>query len=126
MTQLIVNPPELQSHFVDAATMDWQPTEFEGIEMKILFKDSDGRSTILFKMAPGAVVPMHEHTALEQTYMLEGSLEDDEGICTANTFVWRPGGNRHIARSPNGAVFLSIFMRPNKFMDGSQFFTEAK
>ena len=77
----------------------------------------------MFKLAPGAVVPHHEHTDLEQTYMLEGSLEDDEGKCTANTFVWRPGGNQHIARSPNGAIFISIFNRPNRFLDGTKFFT---
>ena len=71
-----VNPPELRSTFVAASSMPWQPTDFEGIEMKILYQDDEGRSTILFKMAPGAVVPLHEHTALEQTFMLEGSLED--------------------------------------------------
>jgi mannose-6-phosphate isomerase-like protein (cupin superfamily) len=65
-----VNPPELRSTFVAASSMPWQPTDFEGIEMKILYQDDEGRSTILFKMAPGAVVPLHEHTALEQTYML--------------------------------------------------------
>ncbi|TJV46059.1 MAG: hypothetical protein E5Y02_00310 [Mesorhizobium sp.] len=119
----VTNPTEFQSVFVDAANMPWQPTEFEGIEMKILYQDGEGRSTILFKLAPGAVVPHHEHTDLEQTYMLEGTLEDDEGRCTAHQFVWRPGGNQHIARSPTGAVFLSIFNRPNRFMDGTQFFT---
>src|SRR5205814_134199 len=64
-----VNPPNLRSTMVAATTMPWQPTEFAGIEMKILYQDGEGRSTILFKMAPGAVVPLHEHTALEQTFM---------------------------------------------------------
>ena len=77
--------------------------------MKILYKDDEGRSTILFRMAPGAVVPLHEHTALEQTFMLEGSLEDAEGSCGAGDFVWRPGGNIHVAHAPNGAMFLSAF-----------------
>src|SRR5262249_50757792 len=108
-----VNPPELRSTFVAASSMPWQPTEFDGIEMKILYRDDEGRSTILFKMAPGAVVPLHEHTALEQTFMLEGSLEDAEGSCGAGDFVWRPGGNIHVAHSPNGALFLSVFNRPN-------------
>src|ERR1700704_1944121 len=80
---LPVNPPELRSTFVAASDMPWQRTEFDGIEMKILYQDDEGRSTILFKMAPGAVVPLHEHTALEQTFMLEGSLEDAEGSCGA-------------------------------------------
>ena len=97
---LPVNPPELRSTFVAASSMPWQRTEFDGIEMKILYKDDEGRSTILFKMAPGAVVPLHEHTALEQTFMLEGSLEDAEGSCGAGDFVWRPGGNIHVAHAP--------------------------
>ena len=123
MSQTITNPAELRSTYVDAAKMEWQPTEFAGIEMKVLYKDDQGFSTILFKLAPGAVVPLHEHTGLEQTYMLEGSLEDDEGACGPHSFVWRPGGNKHVARSPNGAVFLSIFTKPNRFMGGEKFFT---
>lgn len=105
--------------------MSWQPSQFPGIEMKLLYSDDEGRSTILFKMAPGAVVPLHEHTALEQTYMLEGSLEDAEGVCGAGDFVWRPGGNVHVAHAPDGATFLAIFNRPNRFFDGTKFFTEA-
>lgn len=124
MSRKITNPPEKESHFVAAAAMPWVPSGVEKISMKILYKDDDGRSTILFKMEPGAVVPLHEHTSLEQTYVLEGSLEDDEGICKAGEFVWRPGGNVHIATSPNGAVILSVFTAPNRFMDGTKFFTQ--
>jgi len=77
--------------------------------MKILYQDDEGRSTILFKMAPGAIVPLHEHTALEQTFMLEGSLEDSEGSCGAGDFVWRPGGNVHVAHAPFwGDVHLRV------------------
>ena len=96
---LPVNPPELRSTFVAASSMPWQQTDLDGIEMKILYQDDEGRSTILFKMAPGAVVPLHEHTALEQTFMLEGSLEDSEGSVAAGDFVWRPGGNVHVAHA---------------------------
>jgi len=42
------NPPHLRSTLVTASTMPWQPTQFEGIEMKILYADDEGRSTILF------------------------------------------------------------------------------
>ena len=125
METKIVNPPELQSHLVPAADMSWQATDLSGIMMKILYSDQEGRSTIMFKLEPGAVVPYHEHTALEQTYVLEGSLEDEEGACTAGNFVWRPGGNRHVAHAPNGAVILSVFLKPNIFFEGAnRFFTE--
>ena len=115
MSQEPMNPPELRSHFIDAACISWTPTEFPGIEMKILYSDKEGRSAILFRMEPGAVVPLHRHQALEMTYMLEGDLEDEEGACTSGNFVWRPGGNRHIAHTKHGALFLSIFNKPNAF-----------
>jgi quercetin dioxygenase-like cupin family protein len=123
---LPVNPPELRSTFVAASSMPWQRTDFDGIEMKILYQDDEGRSTILFRMAPGAVVPLHEHTALEHTFMLEGSLEDSEGSVGAGDFVWRPGGNIHVAHAPNGATFISVFNRPNRFFDGTKFFTSEE
>jgi anti-sigma factor ChrR (cupin superfamily) len=67
--------------------------------MKLLYSDPEtGMSTILIRMAPGSEVPLHEHTELEQTYMLEERLVDDESECGLGDFVWRPGGNRHIAR----------------------------
>lgn len=119
-----MNPPELVSHIVQSTDMPWVDTDFPGIAMKMLYKDDEGRSTLLFRLAPGAVVPLHEHTAIEQTFVLEGSLEDEDGACTAGNFVWRPGGNRHIAHAPQGAVILSVFNRPNRFLDGSKFFTE--
>jgi anti-sigma factor ChrR (cupin superfamily) len=123
--QKIVNPPELRSTFINVAAMDWKDTDIAGIQMKILYSDDQGRSTILFKMAPGSTVPLHEHTAIEQTYVFEGSLEDDEGVCSAGDFVWRPGGNMHVAHAPNGAVILSVFNKPNRFVDGMEFFTAA-
>lgn len=120
-----MNPPELRSIFIQAHAMPWADTEFPGIKMKLLYSDAQGRSAILFQLAPGAVVPLHQHQDLEMTFMLEGVLEDHEGAAGPGDFVWRPGGNRHIARSPNGAVFLSIFNKPNVFESGTPFFTEG-
>jgi anti-sigma factor ChrR (cupin superfamily) len=118
MTMTTAPDHPLASRFIEAAALSWSKTELPGIEMKLLYKDEAlGRSTILFRMQPGAVVPLHEHTDVEQTYMLEGSLVDEQGECTAGNFVWRPAGNTHVAHAPNGAVFLSVFLKPNKFLD---------
>jgi hypothetical protein len=38
-------------------------------------------------------------------------------VC-AGDYVWRPRGNRHVARSPNGALVLSFFLKPNLFIEG--------
>jgi ChrR Cupin-like domain len=68
---------------------------------------------------------LHEHVALEQTYVIEGTLEDHEGICGPGQFVWRPAGNQREAVAPNGAVILGFFLKPNRFAHGERFFTEA-
>jgi len=118
-------PEELRSHYIDVESMPWQKTDINGIDMRVLYSDPDsGRSTIIFKMQPGAVVPLHEHTALEQTYVLSGSLTDDEGTVTEGNFVWRPAGNTHVAHAPGGALIISFFLKPNRFMAGEKFFTE--
>ena len=76
-----------------------------------------GLLTALTRLAPGAVLPDHEHMELEQTFILEGSLVDAEGVATTGNYVWRPAGSRHHAHSPNGCVALSFFLKPNKFFD---------
>jgi anti-sigma factor ChrR (cupin superfamily) len=108
----------LASRYVDVAALPWVATRFPGVDMRILMEDKNtGLMTALVRFAPGAVLPDHEHVELEQTWVLEGALEDDEGIVTAGNYVWRPAGNRHHARAPQGCVALSFFLKPNKFFD---------
>ena len=109
----------LASRFVDVDGLPWKPTQCEGVEMKILLEDpATGLMTALFRWQPGARLPLHEHVEIEQTYVLEGSILDDEGEVTAGNYVWRPAGNRHEAVAPNGALVLGMFLKPNKFLDG--------
>lgn len=109
----------LASRYVSVDELPWKPTPCAGIEMKVLVEDTaTGLLTALFRWQPGAVLGMHEHVELEQTFVLEGSLVDEEGEVTAGNYVWRPKGNRHMAASPNGALVLSMFLRPNIFLDG--------
>ncbi len=108
----------LQSRYLDVGKLPWQETRFPGITMKVLVEDKEtGLITSLVRFAPGAKLPYHEHVEVEQTWVLEGSLVDDEGEATAGNFVWRPAGNRHDAHSPNGCLCLSVFLKPNIFLD---------
>ena len=108
----------LASRYVDVASLPWTPTRFKGVDMKMLMEDKEtGLSTALVRFAPGAVLPDHEHVELEQTFVLEGSLEDQEGVATVGNYVWRPAGSRHDAHAPNGCLALSFFLKPNKFFD---------
>ena len=113
------NDNQLGSVYLDVENLDWQPSEFAGISLKILWRDeSSGAFTALFRMEPGSRLPRHRHTGVEQSYVLEGSLVDDEGVCRAGNFVWRHPGSIHSAHSPDGCVTLGIFQSPNEFLGG--------
>jgi anti-sigma factor ChrR (cupin superfamily) len=106
--------------------MPWEETKFPGIRCKTLYSDGSGMATLLMRLEPGAVVPLHEHTAIEQTYVLEGHFVDEEGACLAGQFVWRPVGNTHVAwAGAEGATILGVFLKPNIFADGTPFFTQG-
>ena len=115
------------SRYVDVASLPWKPTPTPGIEMKVLMQDdASGLLTALFRWQPGTQLPLHEHVEVEQTYVLEGSIVDDEGEVREGDYVWRPKGNRHLARSPAGALVLSFFLKPNRFLEGEHAGKELK
>src|SRR2546430_7311361 len=119
------------SHVVRPANMEWQPTRFPGCEVKTLLFDAEsGLVTALMRFAAGAVLPDHEHVKIEQTYVLEGRLVDQEGPDAGLTvgpgeFVWRPAGSRHVAVTPEGGLMLAIFQIPNKFYERDGRVTDA-
>ena len=71
---------DLRAQVVRPASMAWQKTRFPGCEVKtLLFDAASGLVTVLTRFAPGAVLPDHEHVKIEQTYVIEGRLVDQEG-----------------------------------------------
>jgi anti-sigma factor ChrR (cupin superfamily) len=118
---------DLASRYVDVGDLPWKPTPTPGIDMKVLLQDEEsGLLTALFRWQPGTALDLHEHVEIEQTYVLDGSIVDDEGEVTAGNYVWRPKGNRHLARSPRGALVISFFLKPNKFIAGAMAGQELK
>lgn len=108
----------LASRYVEVESLPWEATRFPGIEMKTLLEDKEtGLLTALFRWAPGARLPLHEHVEIEQSFVLEGSFSDHQGTCRKGDYVWRPAGSRHEAWSEEGCVLLAFFLRPNRFLD---------
>jgi anti-sigma factor ChrR (cupin superfamily) len=107
-----------RSTYLDLGKMNWEPSGFPGVSIKVLYEEPSGRRTTLVRFEPGASLPHHRHEGLEQTFVLEGSLVDDDGECTAGNFVWRRPGSVHRAWSPSGCVVIGIFDRPNQFLEG--------
>lgn len=105
-----------RSTFLDVAKIAWEPSPYPGVDLKVLYQEPSGRRTTLTRFAPGARLPRHRHVGLEQSFVLEGSLVDDDGTCTAGSFVWRRPDSVHEAWSPDGCVVLGIFDAPNEFL----------
>ena len=102
----------LASRFINTDSVPWIETA-PGNKMKVIYHDTaTGMLTILSRLEPGSGIPAHVHEDLEQTYVLEGSLVDDEGECTAGNFVIRAKGSRHAPTAPNGCTMLVFFMKP--------------
>ena len=84
--------------------LDWKPTPTPGIDMKILLDVPEtGLLTALFRWAPGTALPLHEHVEIEQTYVLSGSIVDDEGEVREGNYVWRPKAIAPSRARPTGA-----------------------
>ena len=118
------------SHVVRPAEMEWQKTRFSGCEVKVLLKDDSGLTTSIFRFAPGATLTDHEHVGVEQTYLLDGHLVDQEGPAAGlevkkGEFVWREPGSRHSAWSPKGGMTVAMMQVPNKFFDTAGGVTDA-
>jgi anti-sigma factor ChrR (cupin superfamily) len=119
--------PTPGSTYVKPQEMEWKPTQFEGISIKVLYEDaSKGEMTCLLRWAPGARLPIHQHPEIEQTWVLEGSFSDHQGIARAGEFVWRTSGSVHETHSDEGAVILAVYRKPNVFQKSSGFAEAAR
>lgn len=102
------------STYVKPSAMEWRPTRFQKVSIKVLYENPErGEMTCLLKLEPGAYIPFHKHPELEQSLVLEGSVEDHDGVAMAGDYVWRTRGSMHDNRSPNGAVLFAVYRKPN-------------
>lgn len=110
------------SIYVDPETLDWEPSQFEKISMKVLYRnDDEGEMTVLLKWEPGAVLPFHKHPEIEQSYVISGSFYDHDGICRAGQYVWRKPGSLHETRTDEGCVLFAVYRKPNVFFGTAGF-----
>lgn len=104
------------SFYIRAGEMEWKPTRFDKVSMKVLYEDKEkGELTCMIKLDPGAYIPFHQHPELEQAYMLAGSMEDHDGVARAGDFIWRKAGSRHDNTSKEGAIILAVYRKPNLY-----------
>ena len=69
-----------------------------------------GFSTQLMRVEPGTVSRPHAHDTVEQVYVIDGSLYDDDGTeHPAGSFVVRAPGAVHAGGSRDGATILVVY-----------------
>jgi anti-sigma factor ChrR (cupin superfamily) len=108
------------SVYVKPQDIEWKPSQFDGIDIKVLYEDAaKGEMTCLLRWHPGTTLPFHRHPEIEQSWVLEGSFSDHDGICRAGEFVWRRPGSMHETYSAEGCVILAIYRKPNIFNNGA-------
>jgi quercetin dioxygenase-like cupin family protein len=115
------------SVYIKPQDMEWRPSQFEGVQIKVLYENKEaGELTCLLKWAPGSTLPFHKHPEIEQSWVLEGSFSDHEGICRAGEFVYRTPGSMHETHSAEGCTILAIYRKPNIFRNSAGYDVDNK
>jgi anti-sigma factor ChrR (cupin superfamily) len=95
----------------------WEPFR-PGVDLYRVWGDPEGAWAALLRYAPGATVPDHEHTGVENIYVLEGSQRDDRGVHRAGDHVVNQPGSIHNVESDDGCLVLVVWESPNRFLAG--------
>jgi anti-sigma factor ChrR (cupin superfamily) len=102
------------SQLVETAAVEWVERR-PGVFWRTLWESADGRQkAALVRYAPGATIPRHRHLGDEQIYVLEGSVRDDAGTCTAGNYARRPPGCVHTVVSDTGALVFAVISGPTE------------
>ena len=122
-----LKPTPHASTYVKPDAMAWKPSQFEGVEIKVLYENKDaGEMTCLLRWQPGTTLPFHKHPEIEQSWVISGSFSDHDGIARAGEYVWRTPGSMHETHSAEGCVILAIYRKPNIFRNSAGFKPGAK
>ena len=96
--------PDDQEHVrIDTTTAPWQPGPVEGASVMPLFERKSERVALL-KLAPGTRLGRHEHPGGEETFVLEGVLEDELGRYPKGAWLRNPPGSAHAPFSEEGCL----------------------
>jgi anti-sigma factor ChrR (cupin superfamily) len=104
VTETAPEPPAAMGTIVRPEDTAWENTPVPGVEIRPLL----GRKTILVRMAPGTMLPPHEHRTAEQCLVLEGSVRSDDITAHAGDFTFMPAGSRHSQLSTETGCLLLI------------------
>src|SRR5438045_3073086 len=92
--------------------LHWEPFR-PGIDIVKLYGDpashTGAAAAALLRYAPGAGVPMHQHSGREHIIILAGAQADEHGVESAGTLVVNQRGSRHTVTIADGCIALVIW-----------------
>jgi anti-sigma factor ChrR (cupin superfamily) len=95
---------------------NWQPFR-DGVEICKLYGDEhQGPAAALLRYAPGAVIPLHQHTGYEHILVLSGAQSDDHAEYGEGTLMISKPGTEHSVTSARGCIVLAIWNSPVEFV----------
>ncbi len=102
--------PKSGSINLDTNQVEWSPGGRSGFHYKHLVDEQvANQRSYLMKVDAGAFSPMHAHEEIEQIYVLEGSLYDQDNTYQSGQFIVRAPGTMHTTGSESGAVALLFY-----------------
>lgn len=101
---------------VNTDTLPWLPWAMDGAYFKLLHADpTTGRFSLMIKMNPGVIAPVHRHVGAVEGVILEGGfhyLDAPEISFRAGTYLLENDGAVHQPASPDGALMFAVFHGP--------------
>jgi quercetin dioxygenase-like cupin family protein len=95
-----------------ADSVAWTPLDFPGVSLRVLHTEPEtGATSVLTRLAPGAVIPAHLHTHADETvYVLEGDfVEDGQSHGPGSFFAGKAGVPHGPHGTVGGCVVLTTF-----------------
>jgi anti-sigma factor ChrR (cupin superfamily) len=101
-----------------SAELAWQPIA-AGIYLKPLFEDRDRKyNTSLVRMDAGAHYPGHQHTSIEELFLLSGDLHLEGQVMRAGDYCRADRGSIHgDTFTDDGCLFLLMASPENQIAD---------
>lgn len=110
-----------QRHVANARTEAFKPfLNSDGSDSRTSVLQLDpskpfGAGFHLYRMEPGSTSQAHEHLGLEQFYVVEGELIDNDGtVYSAGDLVCLDEGTQHSSTSPKGCLLVVHIEVPEK------------
>jgi anti-sigma factor ChrR (cupin superfamily) len=99
-----MDPNDQERVVIDTGSgIGWVPSGLDGID-RLPLHEFASEKVWLARFQPGAVAAEHDHPGGEEEFVLDGTLEDEDGVYPRGTWLRLPVGSRHHPRAPAGCL----------------------